>query len=88
LRAVSETVGALEREAETCALAYRNCREHLNVQTERSIDYRDQLIKADNIILSQRRLISNLENMGQPNTLIPWLVAGAAVAIAGAVIVF
>ena len=87
-RAVAATIASLEREAEVCSLALRNCRSQVATHIEQSSDYRSQLIKADSVILIQRQLISNLENMGRPNTLLPWVVAGAAVAIAGAVIVF
>jgi len=88
LRAVSAAMASLRKENEICTLALRNCRDQVGTQIERSSDYERQLIKADSVILIQRQLISNLENMGQRSTLLPWIVAGAAVAIAGAVIVF
>lgn len=87
-RAVDATIEKHEREVETCSLAYQNCRQRLNIETERAMDYRAQLMKADSLNAAQKNVIAQLKDLGQPSNTLPWIIAGVAVALAGAVIVF
>jgi len=83
LRPVRETMAALQRENEVCSLALKNCRTTLTVYMERASDQGQQLIKADSLILAQRELVSNLQNLPSRK----WWLPRPAVGVWGGVCV-